>query len=518
MRVKKVILKKFKRFDDLTIDLGNNPQKIVALIGPNGCGKSSIFDAFELKMQSLRAFQRENDSFYSKAIYYEDKGENVSYEITIDPNDINNKSFYIRTSYRFTPKYRIKSMEAAPSDFDPKHLPSSTISLDKRLEENYKRLLASAYQEFENGTKTGNEVRIELIGKLNEILNNILDIEISSFGNIFNDRGCLYFKKENTYDFPYENLSSGEKEVIDIVLDLILKVNVYNETVFCIDEPELHLNSSIQRKLLIEIEKIIPDSCQLWISTHSIGFMRALRENLGSKSQILDFSEKNYFVGTQVIKPIIPNRNNWQRIFATAIDDLAGLICPAKIIYCEGRDLPSRSGQDRGFDAKVFNKIFSKFYNDVLFISSGGNTELDQRSNIAILILSKVFSNLNILVLKDRDMSSGRINTSSDREEYLRCNPQNHRVLKRWEIENYLFDKEILKKYCQANSHTFDEQNYDQFVTDINNQNIKDEWLKIKNCCNITFSIGADQFKLELSKFITPDTDVYKELESCIFY
>lgn len=42
MRIKTVNLKHFKRFDDLTINLGNNPSKIIALVGPNGCGKSIV--------------------------------------------------------------------------------------------------------------------------------------------------------------------------------------------------------------------------------------------------------------------------------------------------------------------------------------------------------------------------------------------------------------------------------------------------------------------------------------------
>lgn len=45
MRIKSLHLKEYKRFNDLTVDLGANPAKIVALVGPNGCGKSSVFDS-----------------------------------------------------------------------------------------------------------------------------------------------------------------------------------------------------------------------------------------------------------------------------------------------------------------------------------------------------------------------------------------------------------------------------------------------------------------------------------------
>ena len=44
MKIKSINLKGYKRFHNLTIDLGENPARIVALVGPNGCGKSSVFD------------------------------------------------------------------------------------------------------------------------------------------------------------------------------------------------------------------------------------------------------------------------------------------------------------------------------------------------------------------------------------------------------------------------------------------------------------------------------------------
>ncbi len=36
MKISKVSIKDFKRFKDLTLNLGNNPSKIIALVGANG--------------------------------------------------------------------------------------------------------------------------------------------------------------------------------------------------------------------------------------------------------------------------------------------------------------------------------------------------------------------------------------------------------------------------------------------------------------------------------------------------
>lgn len=339
-------------------------------------------------------------------------------------------------------------------------------------------------------------------------------------GDIEAGQGTLYFSKSDYVNklFEFNVLSAGEKEVVDILLDLYLRKEEYNDTIFLIDEPELHINTSIQRKLLIEINKLIGENCQLWVATHSIGFLRALQDELKDECQVIEFKADTPWASTdQVLTPIQKNRKQWSRIFATALDDLTGLISPKRIVYCEGRYEPGRAGKEQGMDAQVYNNIFGEQYPDTLFISSGGNTELDQRSNVAITLLSKVFPDIEIWVCKDRDMASGKDTTEADRQHYLDLNPTNHRVIKRWELENYLFDKEVLKAYCDKQQLTFSEADYDAFVTDIMNQHVKDETGKIKNYCNLNMSISADKFKIELSKYITSDMNVYKELEDCIF-
>src|SRR5690606_10289092 len=180
MRIKKIQLKEFKRFDDLTIDLGDSPKKIIAVVGPNGCGKSSIFDAFEDKMRDFRHIGDEGQTFYSKAFYYTDEekrkteyNKNVAVTITPQNGSINRKSFYIRTAYRFTSKFNVTTLQALPEILNSRDEPISSIAIDTRLEANYKRLLGSAYTEFFVGNKTGEQVRTELIGKINSILNKI---------------------------------------------------------------------------------------------------------------------------------------------------------------------------------------------------------------------------------------------------------------------------------------------------------------------------------------------------------
>ena len=299
--------------------------------------------------------------------------------------------------------------------------------------------------------------------------------------------------------------------------DDVSTITYYKNTAYCIDEPELHLNTAIQRKLLVEIDKLIPDSCQLWVATHSIGFLRALQDNLKDKAQILNFSEKDYFTGEKTIVPIKPNRSNWQRIFTTALEDLTGLLAPNRIIYCEGKLTEAKVGTEQGLDAKVFNQVFGETHFDTIFVSSGGNTELDQRSEIAIAILGKVFSDVEIWVLKDRDVNSGKPMMETDRQLYLKNNGLNHRVLKRFEIENYLFDKEVLKKYCAANGLVFNDAKYDTCFSNIIDDNVKDQTNVIKACCNVPGSVNAEKFKLNLSEHITPDTAIYGELEDSIF-
>ena len=533
MYINRISMKNYKRFHDLTIDLGENPRRIVALVGPNGCGKSSVFDAMIYVSRAYNSvfgngtyrdyqyhslYQEENYSYQNITIEF-DKG---SFEDVIREKKREGKGnsiFSFRSSFRFNGELRISQTIAVGNMLFNNFGASCASDIDQRIEQNYRRLLAKYNQYRDENDIRPSEAREHIVGDLNNAIRACLDLKIVDLGNVEGNKGTIYFKKDDSeLVFDYNVLSAGEKEVIDLLLDLYLRKDFYTDSIYMIDEPELHLNTSIQRALFTEIEKMIPSNCQIWIATHSIGFLRAIQEELKDQSQIIEFKQENRWASEKyTLRPVRLSYRNWQSLFSTALDDLAHLICPKTIVYCEGRAELGKDGKERGMDADVFNTIFSYRYPDVLFISSGGNTELDQRSGIAIAVLGKVFPELEILVLKDRDMASGKYTDEAIRQLYLQNNPKNHRVLKRFEIENYLYDKEVLSKYCLDNGLTFDEEKYDAIVKDITNDNLKDRTGELKKCCGITISINPEMFKRNLSEYISEDMNVYKELEDVIF-
>ena len=534
MRIKKLRLKNgYKRFHDLTIDLGDKPARVIALVGPNGSGKSSVLDGLLFHAKAHEHIGQQHtprDQAYhsmtgSTTLTYQD------IEIQFTTGDFNqirqlkstqsktNTIFSFRSPYRYNNSLKVSQTQSVPEIKLNTYGAADAASLDAKMEDNYRRLQAFYNSYRDDNDVKPSEAKEKIIGELNISIKKCLDLEIVSLGNVEANQGTIYFKKQDhPKEFEFNVLSSGEKEVVDLLLDLYLRKNDYNETIFLLDEPELHINTSIQGNLLKEIDRLVGPDCQIWITTHSIGFLRALQTDMKDNCQIIQFRPEFKLASkAYTLKPVKIGQGTWRDLFSIALDDLASLISPSTIIYCEGRADPGPGNVERGMDAQVFNNIFSDSHSDVLFTSSGGNTEPDQRSAIALTVLSKVFPTVGIWVLKDRDMASGKFTDENDRQVYLGTNLPSHRVLKRWEIENYLFDKDVLKAYCNGEGLQFDEIAYDAFVTNINDQNLKDDTQRIKNFCGIKGSINADILKIALSKYISSDMPVYQELEDCIF-
>ncbi len=524
MLITKITLDGYKRFHDLTIDLWDTPSRIVALIWPNWCGKSSIFDwmlykanAYDLIWNKSRKDWKFHsitwDSNYTyqkvKIFFWDIEYEDLRSDKTRQWNS--QTIFSFRNSYRYNSSVNVTQTVALTSIEYNKYWATQSTDLDDKMTENYQRLLIKYNQYLNEQDCSPSVAKKTIIGELNDSIENCLDLKIDNLGDIQASRWTIYFTKlwyPNI--FPFDVLSSWEKEVVDILLDLYLRKDQYDDTVYIIDEPELHINTAIQRSLLIEINRLIPQNCQIRIATHSIWFLRALQEELNDESSIIEFTSDMQSASEILhLTPIIKSRTNWQRIFHTALDDLTGLVSPQRIVYCEWDPHPNIDWFENWFDAMVYNTIFEEEHHETLFISSDWCRQVESYSSIALQVLWKWFSWVELLKLTDRDHT-----TLKDREDWLNESWMN-RMLNRYSIENFLLDKEVIKKLCSNGWCVFDEAFYNSQITDIRNNKVKNKIWPIKQ--NIKFTGTNMDFIKSLISQITKETSIYKELEECIF-
>ncbi|MCB0309553.1 MAG: ATP-binding protein, partial [Bdellovibrionales bacterium] len=343
---------------------------------------------------------------------------------------------------------------------------------------------------------------------------------LSGTGNPTNN-GTFRFDKGLVSNFHFKNLSGGEKAAFDLLLDFIIKKQAFDDTVFCIDEPELHMHTKLQGKLLEQLFELLPNNCQLWISTHSIGMARKAAElyRLNPKEVVfIDFHNED-FDQSVILSPKKPNRLFWKNMFDTALDDLADLVVPSKVVFCEGKKLGSK-GRNPSFDSSVYTKIFSEEFPDVDFVPLGGDKEVRNDSKLWELVLKRLAPGVKASSVFDRDDRSN--------EEIDSLKNQGVRVLDRRDLENYLWDDEILTKLAversadQKASIIISKKN-ELLSRNETKDDVKSISGELYNFCKTTLSLAqcgnnAQAFARDtLASLVSSDTDVYKELKLIIF-
>lgn len=250
----------------------------------------------------------------------------------------------------------------------------------------------------------------------------------------------FFFKKGDIESFHYKNLSGGEKAAFDLLLDLIIKIDHYDNTVFFIDEPDSHMHTSLQGKLIKEIYRIVPENSQLWITTHSLGVIRIAKElsnyQRGSVA-FIDFGEVDFDSETQ-LTPASIDGLMWEKFLSVALDDSSIDLNPEILIMCEG-DI--NGVRRRNFDSYLYGKLFSNRYPQVTFVSGGSSSELENPDHTGFRLLTEVLGGTKISRLIDRDDKSDQ-EVKDLEQQNIYCTSRRH-------IESYLFDDELIEKLVQ---------------------------------------------------------------------
>ncbi len=456
MKIASIHLQNFKRFTDLKIQNIPATAKLVVLLGPNGCGKSSVFDALYHKSRPGHGPYNDH-KYYPKMSAQGGRLDQIDIEFH-NPvqSDIYmpsayrsymEKAIYVRTAYRNDPVIDVESIPNTPPAIQKLHSAYTPPRFDYMIEndvtvsDNYQRLISNALEHAfrrEDRKKTLGDFQDETLGEIQEAMNRLFpDLMLNSLGNSLSDRSFT-FDKGTSKNFLYQNLSGGEKAAFDLLFDIFVKRGEYDDTVFCIDEPEAHMNPRLQGDLLEELFRLMNDKSQLWIATHAIGMMRKalqLYEQHGEKIVFLDFDDNRDdrdFDSQEVviIEPEKPDREFWERTHKVALDDLAALVVPDQIVICEGKQ------GDKGLDAECYNQIFSEEFPNTKFISAGGKRDLQNY----ISVVGAVTKGAMIFGLRDIDQATSG--------EMIRLQQEGIKVL-RGKIEDYLLADDVLGALCQ---------------------------------------------------------------------
>lgn len=499
MKIKSLRLKNFKRFTDLTLqDIPENT-KLVLLIGANGSGKSSVFDAFAFVAIDRKSNRNplENPYYHkNKETNIEVVFETIEYEIikSIDGWEnlykLNQGSFYGRTSFRQVPRLAKTSLGTYFNILSDNDRPPTFIDRDERFENDLEHLVNEMLTEFFRTANDKSEIKEKVINRINNALERLFGHQngtrlklIELIPPLEGKAYEINFQKGESI-FHYNYLSAGEKEIFNILINLVARGEYYTDTIFFFDEIDLHLNTKLQYNFLKEIiENWIPDNCQFWTASHSLGFIQYAKEK--EQAVIFDFDDYDF----DLPKVLSPEPKDNADIYDIAVSKemLPELFKDRRIVFVENEDrkyYASLNIENTLFVPEnnrnsVFHKVKSGEHN--------GLVDRDFLTNDDIHIIQQQYPRLKIL--------------------QLYC------------IENYLFHPDNLQEYYETTNKPFNKEEYIQKL--YNEKEIVKSSLSVQIA---TARQGYPYFKdpgLEASSFkkrFTPDKENFEQTLIIVSY
>ncbi|MDQ3108357.1 MAG: AAA family ATPase [Bacteroidota bacterium] len=445
MYIQKVHLQNFKRFTDLVIDLSTYKvlPKLVLVIGANGGGKSSLFDAFHRLLQptlpgpDISSYYRknQNDKFKIQVIFddgrevYNNEGPLfIDNERTLFTD--NKNIFYGRTSMRQLPRLERKTLGRETFMKDDRS--RTFIDLDNRFENDIENILNQIVDRiFREKDFSYDKIRSEFIDPFNEAFARIFVDDTNTLLKLISitppgdsKPASIQFSKGG-YEFHYDVLSNGEKEIFNILFNLFSRRTQYSNTVYYFDEIDLHLNTALQKTFLKEIvEYWLPEKCQLWTASHSLGFIEYANEV--EHAVIIDFDGID-FDQPQILTPL---HKDASEVFEIAVpkDSLKQLLTGKQLFFAENKDTRYYNGLN------ISNTIFidASNKNDVFFKVRSG-----QYSGII-----------------DRDY------LLDDERALIIDTYPGLKILEFYSIENYLYHPDNLEQYFKQENGEYNKANY----------------------------------------------------------
>jgi energy-coupling factor transporter ATP-binding protein EcfA2 len=223
---------------------------------------------------------------------------------------------------------------------------------------------------------------------------------------------------------PITSLSSGEREVLNIVFDFLLRNP--EDCIVIFDEPELHLHPELSYKL-IQTLRTVGARNQFIFCTHSPDIITA------SLDQSVVF-----------VAPPSPSRSN-QAIPVAEQDDTnqaLKLLGQSIGIIALGKKLVLIEGTNSSLDKQTYGSILRERFPDLVLVPAGGKGLISSFALLIKEVLDRSLWGVQFFMLCDRDAVPSTV-SAHDLEEAARGRL---RVLPRYHLENYFLDPAVLAR------------------------------------------------------------------------
>jgi AAA15 family ATPase/GTPase len=496
MKINSINLFNFKRFTELHIENIPNTAKLVLIIGSNGSGKSSVFDSFDFLQKGPFKGQPYSDDD-SLNYYRKNKSLNASVEINLHGHEAITKHDWdiktgIELSKKFIGRSSIRIVPKITNNANPTQIlkdndsPSTYIENDTRFINDafqYIQQINAALREPVFSGQTADTLQIfrDYIEPLNKSLINIFGgdetttIQIAEFFDATPNTPAKLIFKKGTSKINYDLLSHGEKQVVILLINFIVRHDYYKDSIIFIDEMDCHLNTSLQSNLLKEIiDRWVPDDSQLWTASHALGFIDYAQKS--EKASIIDFDLLNF----DIKQEITPMPKDNLDVYEVAIpkSTIASILQGYKLVVVENKN-------DEHFNAALGQDRY-------LFLPANNNRE----------VFLTVKSDNDKLGLRDRDY------LRKDEIEKINKRHPNLKILDLYTFENYTYHPNNI---AELNLDGF---NKEQYIAEIIKQ-------KNEKLIDIVAEIGISRTHyIEFKDCIKDDGNIKsitKDLQSDVF-
>ena len=477
MKIQSLTIKNYKCLVDFQIE---DAGEIIVLAGPNGSGKSSVLEAiifFKERIGPYYGWTLPGDIVsidadhaeifikfkvyleeieYLKRIYNIDlandtlegyikvaKGGNVvetrvpkgllQLLTTYKHKDFPNIGIFdFFSPYRFMTRKDLKTIDVG-AFIDPNEKRRRVSFVPREKFEKTKDYLAqlrvsdiqSAFIKVsKEAVKVGKEDLPDSLRPIKNIFNSLLApkkfVEVD-----FSESPIKFIVETPQGKVDIDDLSSGEKEVFFAYTEL-LRLNPKN-SIILFDEPDLHLNQEVERKI-VPLLRNIGESNQFWIATHAFGIMDSVQyDEL--------YRLENYAGRNQVTKAF--GDEDRYETFRSVAGDVGIITLGQRIVFLEGTEWA---------DKYILESFFEDYKGKVVFVPSGPVSEV-MRISDKILKLLQTTSRFNFYyAIRDRDYM-----TDAERRNLMETGNERLHVWERYHVENYLLDFDVIYDVLSRN-------------------------------------------------------------------